>query len=79
MVSEAVVLKLCGIFGIILREGKVAPIIHSALKMLEYRGYDSCGIAVCNYSIEVYKDAVRVETLKKETKSCRALEETESS
>ncbi len=36
---------MCGIFGCILKEGAVAPIIHSGLKRLEYRGYDSVGIA----------------------------------
>ncbi|HLB27636.1 MAG TPA: glutamine--fructose-6-phosphate transaminase (isomerizing), partial [Dehalococcoidales bacterium] len=33
------------------------------LARLEYRGYDSCGVAVANGSIEVYKDAVRVKKL----------------
>ncbi|NIP67181.1 glutamine--fructose-6-phosphate transaminase (isomerizing) [Candidatus Bathyarchaeota archaeon] len=36
---------MCGIFGCILRKGDAAPIIHSALKRLEYRGYDSVGEA----------------------------------
>jgi len=36
---------LCGIFGCILRDGKVAPLIYSSLKLLEYRGYDSAGEA----------------------------------
>jgi len=30
---------------------------------MEYRGYDSCGIAVLGSDIEVYKDAVRVKVL----------------
>jgi len=34
---------MCGIFGCILKNGDVAPIIHVALKRLEYRGYDSVG------------------------------------
>ena len=37
---------MCGIFGCILKDGDAAPIIHSALKRLEYRGYDSVGEAV---------------------------------
>ncbi len=36
---------MCGIFGCILRTGKAAPTIHGGLKKLEYRGYDSVGIA----------------------------------
>jgi glucosamine--fructose-6-phosphate aminotransferase (isomerizing) len=34
---------MCGIFGCILKQGKAAPLIHAALKRLEYRGYDSVG------------------------------------
>ncbi len=34
---------MCGIFGCILKNGSAAPIIHAALKRLEYRGYDSVG------------------------------------
>ncbi|HDQ06155.1 MAG TPA: glutamine--fructose-6-phosphate transaminase (isomerizing) [Candidatus Bathyarchaeota archaeon] len=36
---------MCGIFGCILRTGQAAPAIHKGLKKLEYRGYDSVGIA----------------------------------
>ena len=36
---------MCGIFGCILKNGDVAPVIHAALKRLEYRGYDSVGEA----------------------------------
>jgi glucosamine--fructose-6-phosphate aminotransferase (isomerizing) len=36
---------MCGIFGCILRTGEAAPSIHEGLKKLEYRGYDSVGIA----------------------------------
>jgi glucosamine--fructose-6-phosphate aminotransferase (isomerizing) len=36
---------MCGIFGCILRTGEAAPAIHKGLKKLEYRGYDSVGIA----------------------------------
>ncbi len=36
---------MCGIFGCILKDGDAAPIVHSALKRLEYRGYDSIGEA----------------------------------
>jgi len=36
---------MVGIFGCVLKEGNVAPVIHTALKRLEYRGYDSVGEA----------------------------------
>jgi len=36
---------MCGIFGCILKKGNAAPVIHAALKRLEYRGYDSVGEA----------------------------------
>jgi glucosamine--fructose-6-phosphate aminotransferase (isomerizing) len=39
---------MCGIFGYITRNGQAAPVIHAALKRLEYRGYDSVGIATLN-------------------------------
>ncbi len=35
---------MCGIVGIA-GKGDVAPVILEALKRLEYRGYDSSGIA----------------------------------
>lgn len=37
--------KMCGIFGCISKNQNVAPLIHAALKRLEYRGYDSVGEA----------------------------------
>jgi len=36
---------MCGIFGCVLKNGDAAPLIHAALKRLEYRGYDSVGEA----------------------------------
>jgi glucosamine--fructose-6-phosphate aminotransferase (isomerizing) len=38
---------MCGIVGV-LGNHEVAPIIVEALKRLEYRGYDSAGIATIN-------------------------------
>jgi glucosamine--fructose-6-phosphate aminotransferase (isomerizing) len=42
---------MCGIFGCIATDGNVASIIHESLKRLEYRGYDSVGIATLNNGI----------------------------
>lgn len=57
---------MCGIFGIILKEGQVAPIIHSSLRMLEYRGYDSAGEATIeNGKLHVKKDAGKISNIHK--------------
>jgi glucosamine--fructose-6-phosphate aminotransferase (isomerizing) len=42
---------VCGIFGCALKDGKAAPLIHAALKRLEYRGYDSVGEATIQNGI----------------------------
>ena len=53
---------MCGIFGCILKKGNAAPIIHAALKRLEYRGYDSVGEAtVEDGKIFVKKDRGKID------------------
>jgi len=48
---------MCGIFGCVLKDGSVAPLIHMGLKRLEYRGYDSVGIATIHDGVvHVRKD-----------------------
>ncbi len=60
--NEAVEPSMCGIFGCILSEGKAAPLIHQSLKRLEYRGYDSVGIATLeNGSLKVKKDQGKID------------------
>ena len=52
---------MCGIFGCALRKGNAAPIIHAALKRLEYRGYDSVGEAtISDGMLYVKKDRGKI-------------------
>ncbi|MBI4303324.1 MAG: glutamine--fructose-6-phosphate transaminase (isomerizing) [Chloroflexi bacterium] len=55
---------MCGIVGYI-GDRQAQSILLNCLSKLEYRGYDSCGIAVAVGGIEVCKDAIRVEALRK--------------
>jgi len=53
---------LCGIFGCIIREGQAVKLITDGLKRLEYRGYDSVGVAVINNNqMDIRKDKGRIE------------------
>jgi glucosamine--fructose-6-phosphate aminotransferase (isomerizing) len=55
-------LLMCGIFGCILEEKNAAPIIHAALKRLEYRGYDSVGEATLyDGKLHVKKDQGKID------------------
>jgi glutamine---fructose-6-phosphate transaminase (isomerizing) len=57
---------MCGIFGCILKKGNAAPLIHSSLKHLEYRGYDSVGIAtISDGKIFIKKDAGQIDEVDK--------------
>lgn len=59
---------MCGIFGCVLEEGRAAPLIRSALKRLEYRGYDSVGVAtLIGHPLEsrlyIKKDAGKIDEI----------------
>ena len=57
---------MCGIFGCLLKDGNAAPIIHSALHRLEYRGYDSVGEATLHEGrIFIKKDAGKIDEVHK--------------
>lgn len=62
---------MCGIVAYI-GEKKAGPILFDTLKRLEYRGYDSAGIAVdSNGRMEILKSAGRIEDLEKIYRSPR--------
>jgi glucosamine--fructose-6-phosphate aminotransferase (isomerizing) len=57
---------MCGIFGCILKEGNAAPLIHEALKRLEYRGYDSVGEATLHGGkLYIKKDQGKIDDVHK--------------
>jgi glucosamine--fructose-6-phosphate aminotransferase (isomerizing) len=58
---------MCGIFGCVLKNGSpAAPVIHQALKRLEYRGYDSVGEAtVYEGKLYVKKDSGKIDDVHK--------------
>lgn len=55
---------MCGIVGYI-GDKDVYPILIQGLQRLEYRGYDSAGLAIFNDSLKVYKCKGRVSDLEK--------------
>lgn len=60
---------MCGIIGYI-GSKNAKPILLKALKILEYRGYDSCGIAVIEGEcLKIKKVVGRIEILEREIKN----------
>ncbi|MCW4054269.1 MAG: glutamine--fructose-6-phosphate transaminase (isomerizing) [Candidatus Bathyarchaeota archaeon] len=58
--------NMCGIFGCMLKEENAAPLIHSSLKRLEYRGYDSVGVAtIQDGKIYIKKDQGKIDEVHK--------------
>lgn len=52
---------MCGIVGCVLKNDNVAPILFDSISKLEYRGYDSIGIATAeNNQINLKKDAGKI-------------------
>jgi len=57
---------MCGIFGCISKNENAAPIIHAALKRLEYRGYDSVGEATLHEGkLYIKKDQGKIDEVHK--------------
>ncbi len=57
---------MCGIFGCVAKEQDAAPLIHAALKRLEYRGYDSVGVAtIQDGKIYMKKDQGKIDEVHK--------------
>ncbi len=55
---------MCGIVGYI-GENDATPILLRALKRLEYRGYDSAGLAVIGNGMSCYKDKGMIDNLQR--------------
>jgi glutamine---fructose-6-phosphate transaminase (isomerizing) len=55
---------MCGIVGYIGKQ-EAYPILIKGLARLEYRGYDSAGVALMNGDIRIYKKKGKVEDLKR--------------
>ena len=53
---------MCGIVGCVLKNENVAPILLDSISKLEYRGYDSIGLATaCDGKINLKKDAGKID------------------
>lgn len=52
---------MCGIIGCILDNKKAAPVLLECVKRLEYRGYDSVGIATSGSEIKIKKDKGKID------------------
>lgn len=56
---------MCGIVGCILKDQEAAPVLLECVKKLEYRGYDSVGIATSNSEIRIKKDQGKIDSFTK--------------
>jgi glucosamine--fructose-6-phosphate aminotransferase (isomerizing) len=57
---------VCGISAAVLKTGNVGPVLYDSLKRLEYRGYDSVGVAtVIDGKIVVRKDKGKIDEVER--------------
>lgn len=61
---------MCGIVGYIGKKNAYEIVING-LKRLEYRGYDSSGVALYNSELNVYKTKGKVEDLVNKAKKSK--------
>ena len=52
---------MCGIVGCILKDKDAAPILLECVRKLEYRGYDSVGIATISSILNIKKDQGKID------------------
>src|SRR5881296_688821 len=69
--SEGVA-SMCGIVGAVAREN-VVPILIDGIRRLEYRGYDSAGLAVINGSLQRLVSTARVADLAAQADATRTM------
>jgi glucosamine--fructose-6-phosphate aminotransferase (isomerizing) len=53
---------MCGIIGYTGRD-EALPVVSAGLKNLEYRGYDSAGVALVDGSVEIFKESGEIDDL----------------
>jgi glucosamine--fructose-6-phosphate aminotransferase (isomerizing) len=56
---------MCGIVACILKDKQAAPVLLGCVKRLEYRGYDSVGLATSSSKIKVKKDKGKIGEVQK--------------
>ncbi|MGN6702335.1 MAG: glutamine--fructose-6-phosphate transaminase (isomerizing) [Burkholderiaceae bacterium] len=56
---------MCGIVGAVAQRN-IVPVLIEGLKRLEYRGYDSCGVAVHDHGLKRARSVARVAELQKQ-------------
>lgn len=56
---------MCGIIGYVGKKKKAIPVLLDGLKNLEYRGYDSAGIAYIDDKIKIIKEKGKIKELEK--------------
>jgi glucosamine--fructose-6-phosphate aminotransferase (isomerizing) len=63
---------MCGISGIVSQQA-ISGDLFESIRNLEYRGYDSCGVAIVNrHGLVVRKDIGTVEEVNRHTPSPRS-------